>query len=47
MIGDHQNNLRAAKGAGVPSIFAVWGYGTSEGADARPSSPGDLPALLV
>jgi len=47
MIGDHQNDLRAAKGAGVPSIFAAWGYGTSKGADARSSSPGNLPALLV
>ena len=47
MIGDLQNDLRAAKGAAVPSLFAVWGYGTSEGADARASSPGDLPTPLV
>ena len=46
MIGDHQNDLRAAAGAGVRSIFAAWGYGTGEGATLRASAPADLPALL-
>jgi len=47
LIGDHQTALRAAKAAGVPSIVVAWGYGTRKDADARPSSPSDLPALLV
>jgi phosphoglycolate phosphatase len=29
MIGDHANDIAAAQGAGVPSIFAAWGYGTA------------------
>jgi len=27
MVGDHANDLAAAKAASVPSIFAAWGYG--------------------
>ena len=27
MIGDHSNDVRAAAGAGIPCIFATWGYG--------------------
>lgn len=30
MIGDHRNDVEAAAGAGVPSIFAGWGYGLPE-----------------
>ena len=47
MIGDHQNDMRAAKGAGVPSFFTAWGYRTRKDEDARPSSRGHLLALLV
>lgn len=46
MIGDHQNDIRAAAGAGVRSVFAAWGYGDGAGADLRAAHPGDLPALL-
>lgn len=49
MIGDHANDVRAALGAGLPCIFAGWGYGTpamAEGAVATAPSPGKLPALL-
>jgi len=28
MAGDHRNDVVAARGAGVPCIFAAWGYGT-------------------
>jgi phosphoglycolate phosphatase len=28
MLGDHRNDVVAAHGAGIPSIFAAWGYGT-------------------
>ena len=27
MAGDHANDIAAAQGAGLPSIFALWGYG--------------------
>ncbi|WP_254073433.1 HAD-IA family hydrolase [Acidisphaera sp. S103] len=29
MLGDHHNDVVAARGAGMPSIFAGWGYGSS------------------
>jgi phosphoglycolate phosphatase len=28
MVGDHHNDILAARGAGIPSIFARWGYGS-------------------
>lgn len=28
MVGDHHNDIVSAAGAGIPSIFAAWGYGT-------------------
>jgi phosphoglycolate phosphatase len=37
MVGDHHNDVTAARGAGMPSIFAGWGYGApamSEGCSA-------------
>ncbi len=37
MAGDHRNDVRAARGAGVPCVFAAWGYGApcmAEGAAA-------------
>ena len=33
MVGDHANDVAAARGAGVPCIFAAWGYGRPEMAD--------------
>ncbi len=48
MAGDHRNDVRAAHGAGMPCIFAAWGYGTAEmGADADAVSArfADLPAI--
>ncbi len=29
MVGDHHNDVQAALGAGVPCIFAAWGYGAA------------------
>ena len=29
MVGDHRNDVLAAAGAGVPCIFAGWGYGSA------------------
>lgn len=31
MVGDHHNDIMAAAGAGVPCIFAAWGYGVATG----------------
>ena len=46
MIGDHQNDIRAAQGAGVRSVFAAWGYGDGAGADLVATSPAELPGLI-
>lgn len=45
MAGDHHNDVLAAIGAGVPCIYAGWGYGRpdmAEGAAATAGSFGDL-----
>jgi phosphoglycolate phosphatase len=49
MIGDHRNDMVAASGAGVPAIFAGWGYGTPDMAGNAPiaASAKGLPALLA
>ncbi len=39
MVGDHHNDIQAAAGAGVPCIFAAWGYGASS-ANASASAQG-------
>ena len=47
MVGDHQNDILAAAGAGIPSIFAAWGYGDDPaGATAIAARFTDLPAVL-
>lgn len=30
MVGDHYNDMAAARGCGIPGIFAAWGYGVAE-----------------
>ena len=50
MAGDHRNDIAAAHGAGLPCIFAAWGYGPpamAEGAEAIATSFADLPALAA
>jgi phosphoglycolate phosphatase len=47
MIGDHANDIAAARGAGVRSVFAAWGYGTDTGADHVAATPAALPGLLL
>jgi phosphoglycolate phosphatase len=50
MIGDHRNDIAAAQGAGVPAVYAGWGYGLPDmaaGAAAIAASPDALPALLA
>jgi phosphoglycolate phosphatase len=50
MIGDHHNDVAAGKAAGLPTIFAAWGYGAPEmaaGADAVAQGFGEVPALCA
>ncbi len=48
MVGDHQNDMIAAQAAGIPGIFAAYGYGAP--GEARPAATiarfADLPAAL-
>jgi phosphoglycolate phosphatase len=49
MLGDHRNDMVAARGCGVPAVFVRWGYGRptmAEGAAALAEAPAELPALL-
>jgi phosphoglycolate phosphatase len=48
MIGDHHNDIRAARGAGIPGIFVGWGYGPPAMAEGAPfiARPEALPAEL-
>lgn len=49
MLGDHRNDMLAARGLGLPAVFVRWGYGApamAEGATALADAPGELPALL-
>ncbi len=48
MVGDHANDVAAAHGAGLPCIFAAWGYGTpamAAGADAAAQDACEIPEL--
>jgi phosphoglycolate phosphatase len=49
MVGDHANDIAAAKGAGVKSVFVTWGYGPitmAAGADAVVHDIAELAAVL-
>jgi phosphoglycolate phosphatase len=48
MVGDHANDIAVARGAGMPSIFAGWGYGApsmANGASAVGTRFTDLAGL--
>jgi len=48
MVGDHENDVMAANAAGLPCIFAAWGYGPpamAAGSAAIAQSFTDLPEL--
>jgi phosphoglycolate phosphatase len=50
MIGDHHNDVAAGKGAGLPTIFAAWGYGAlpmAAGADAVAERFSEVPGLCA
>ncbi len=49
MIGDHHNDILAATGAGLPGVFAAWGYGppsAAEGAAAVARAFADVPDIV-
>lgn len=47
MVGDHHNDIEAAIGAGVASVWARWGYGNDvPGATAGASQFTELPAIV-
>jgi phosphoglycolate phosphatase len=46
MIGDHENDMAAARGLALPSIFAAWGYGQAQGTHTA-HSPDALPAIVT
>jgi 2-phosphoglycolate phosphatase len=48
MVGDHANDVAASAGAGLPCIFAAWGYGPpamAAGAAATAAAFAEVPAL--
>jgi phosphoglycolate phosphatase len=50
MVGDHHNDVAAAAGAGLPCIFAAWGYGPREmavGAACVAERFSDLPEMAA
>ncbi len=46
-LGDHRNDVLAAKAAGVQAIYASWGYGTPEMADGASwaAKVSDVPSI--
>jgi phosphoglycolate phosphatase len=47
MAGDHANDVAAARGAGVPCIFAAWGYGPLAMAQGAVAVAQDFPDLVA
>lgn len=46
MIGDHANDVAAAAGLGIPSIFVAWGYGKATGT-YNIAAAHELPGLIA
>lgn len=49
MVGDHANDMRSGRAAGLPVVFCAWGYGTAAMAGDAPvaASPADLVGVLT
>ena len=45
MVGDHANDVAAASGAGVKSVFVTWGYGAIAMAAGADAVVHDIPGL--
>ena len=46
MIGDHDNDMAAARGLAIPSIFVIWGYGSATGSYTA-NSAAELPGIIA
>ncbi len=46
MIGDHENDIKAADRLGLASIFVTWGYGTAKGTFTA-DDPSELPGIIA
>jgi phosphoglycolate phosphatase len=46
MVGDHANDINAAAGLGLPSIFVSWGYGQAQGTHSI-ANAAELPGLIA
>lgn len=46
MVGDHANDIAAAAGLGVPSVFVSWGYGKAQGSHTIDKAI-ELPGLVA
>jgi phosphoglycolate phosphatase len=42
MLGDHHNDVLAARAAGIPGIFAAWGYGPAAAAEGSAAVARDI-----
>ncbi len=47
MGGDHANDVAAASGAGIPCIFAAWGYGLPQMADGAAAVAQDFTEMVT
>ena len=47
MAGDHANDVAAARGAGLPCIFAAWGYGPASMAEGAVANAHDFDELMA
>ena len=47
MAGDHANDVAAARGAGLPCVFAAWGYGPAAMAEGAAAMAGDFDQLVT
>ena len=56
MVGDHANDILAARGLAIPSIFVTWGYGQEQYGEERHSGvrgdftaneAGELPGIIA
>lgn len=45
MVGDHENDMKAAAALALPSIFCAWGYGVGQGTKLA-NKPAQLPVLI-
>jgi phosphoglycolate phosphatase len=46
MVGDHENDIKAAAGLEIPSIFVTWGYGEAAGTYTA-NAASELPGLIA